>query len=346
MPLGREPFVANHPVEGGPALPVETSVVSQRLVRHGKLLRASSHQRDALAIAVGDASECQHQRATCADTAKHVRLSGTVPLYFFASTTVFLGVFAPLPKVSELADQVAQIGQDAVVDEFALRRIAADARKLMSTDAANAHAVLGRVAALQWDVDGLRRHYRSAISLGDPVLSRWDYSTALFLVGEVGESYEVARDAWQRAPDNLPLLDDLTASALHVAHFGEARVFCDRRRKLAPKVEPLLAGVISQLVKAVRQGGFSEEGAQRALRSADSVRSEARIRPNRMTIVPSQDEPGSFLFEYRVITSPAAAGDLNEALALRWAESPEAMANPGLKFLPVFIGTVTNGSYT
>ena len=266
--------------------------------------------------------------------------------HLFANTTVLLEMSAPLPKVSELADQVAQIGQNAVVDEFALRRISADARKLMSADAANAHAVLGRLAALQWNVDGLKRHYRSAISLGDPVLSRWDYSTALFLVGEVGESYEVARDAWQRAPDNLPLLDNLITSALHVARFGEAREFCDRRRKLAPKGEPLLAGAISELVKAVRQGEFSEEGAQRALRSADSVRSEARIRPNGMRIVPSRDEPGSFLFEYRVITSSTVAGDLNEALALRWAESSEAMANPGLKFLPVFIGTVTNGSYT
>lgn len=253
---------------------------------------------------------------------------------------------APLPKASELADRVAQIGQEAVIDEFALRRIAADARKLMPADAANAHAVLGRVAALQWDVEGLRRHYRSAISLGDPALSRWDYSTSLFLVGEVKESYEIAHDAWQKAPDNLSLLDDLIASALHVARFGEAQALGDRRRKLAPNRDLPLAGVITELAKAVRRGEFSEDGARQALQSADTIRSEARVRPSTMTIVPSQDEPGSFLFEYRLITSPPAAGDLNEALALRWAESPKAMADPGLKFLPMFIGTVVNGSYT
>ena len=264
----------------------------------------------------------------------------------FANTTVLLDMSAPLPKASELADRVAQIGQDAVINEFALRRIAADARKLMSTDAANAHAVLGRVAALQWDVDGMRRHYRSAISLGDPVRSRRDYSTSLFLVGEIEESYKMARDSWQKAPDNLSLLDHLIASAVHAARFGEAQEFCSRRRKLAPKRDLPLGSVVGDLAQAVRQGEFSEEGAREALRTADSLRSDARIRPNGAIVVPSQDEPGSFLFEYRLITSPTSAGDLNEALALRWAESPKAMADPGLKFLPMFIGTVVNGSYT
>ena len=253
---------------------------------------------------------------------------------------------AHLPKASELADRVAQIGLADVIDEFALRRIAADARKLMSTDAANAHAVLGRVAALQWDVDGLQRHHRSAISLGDPALSRWDYSTSLFLVGEVGESYEIVHDAWQEAPDNLSLLDHLIASAVHAARFGEAQEFCSRRRKLAPKRDLPLGSVVGDLAQAVRQGEFSEEGAREALRTADSLRSDARIRPNGAIVVPSRDEPGSFLFEYRLITSPTDAGNLNEALALRWAESPKAMADPGLKFLPMFIGTVVNGSYT
>ena len=265
------------------------------------------------------------------------------PVTPFAETAVLLNMAAPLPKATELADRLAQIGQDAVLDEFALRRIVADARKLISTDAAKAHDVLGQVAALQWDVSALRRHYRSAISLGDPVLGLWNYSTALFLVGEAGESYEAARDAWRKAPDDLALLDDLIASALHDGRFGEAQALCGRRRKMAPRQEPPIASVVKELVKAVGQGEFSEAGARRALRSADSIRSEARARPHGIKIVPSQHEPGSFLFEYRLITSPAAAGDLNEALALRWAESPEARADPGLKFLPMFIGTVVDG---
>ena len=253
---------------------------------------------------------------------------------------------APMPKTSELADRVAQMGQDAVIDEFALRRIVADAGKLMSTDAANAHAVLGRVAALRWDVVELKRRYRSAISLGDPVSNRWDYSTALSIVGETEESYQMALSAWKRAPDNLSLLGHLIQTALHTARFGKAQAYCERGHKLAPKLDFPFAGVVTELAQAVRHGEFSEEGARVVLRVADSMRSDARIRLDRLTIVPSLDEPRSFLFEYHLITSPTTAGDLNEALALHWANSQEAMDDPGLKVLPMFIGTVTNGSHT
>ena len=249
-----------------------------------------------------------------------------------------------LSEANVLADRMTQIGKEAVIDEFALQQIVADARKLMSTDAACAHAVLGRVAAFRWDVAELRRHYRSAISLGDPVLSRWGYSTALLLVGETEESYEVARDAWRRAPDNLSLLDELIATAVHSARFQEAQELCDHRRKLAPKGDLPLDPVIQELVKAVQQGHFSEEGAREILRAADLMRRDAQIRPNGVKITPSWFEPGSFLYEYRLVASPKLAGDLNEALSLRWAESPQAMADPGLEFLPMFIGTAVDGN--
>lgn len=253
---------------------------------------------------------------------------------------------APMPKTSELADRVAQMGEDAVIDEFALRRIAADARKLMSTDAAGAHTVLGQVAALQWNVVELERHFRSAISLGDPVLTRLNYSTALFLVGEAEQSYKIAHEAWRKAPGSLPVLDELITSAIHFACFEEAQALCDHRSKLAPKQDLPIASVVTELANAVHQGAFSEEGAREALRAADSARRDARIRSDGVMIVPSLDEPGSFLFEYRLIASPTVAGELNEELSLRWAESPKAMADPGLSLLPMFIGTVTNGSYT
>ena len=263
-----------------------------------------------------------------------------------ANIKVFLDMPAPLPKANELADRVAQMGQNAVIDEVALRRIAAEARKLLSVDAANAHGVLGRVAALRWNVVELKRHFDSAISLGDPVLSRCNYSTALFLVGEAEQSFKMVHEAWRRAPDSLLVLDELITSAIHVAHFEEAQALCDHRRKLAPERDLPIARVVTELANAVNQGAFSEAGACEALRAADSARSDARIRPNGIRVVPSLDEPGSFLFEYRLIASPTVAGELNEALSLRWAESPKAMADPGLNFLPMFIGTVINGSHT
>lgn len=253
---------------------------------------------------------------------------------------------AAAPKAAELAERVAELGAAPFVDELALQRIAAAAKRVLPTDAANARALLGRVAALQWNVRELKRQYELAISVEGTATSRWDYATSLFLVGETEQAYRMAHQAWQRAQDNPAVLGQLVGAAVHDARFRQANAFCDRWSKLMPREKPLLGGVVEGLAKAVGQGVFSEEGARRVLRTADTIRCEARIRPDGFVIVPSLDEPGSFLYEYRLIAPSAAAANLNETLALRWAESAESMADPGLKFLPMFIGTVVDGSHT
>ena len=253
---------------------------------------------------------------------------------------------SPLPKAAELAERVAELAKAPVVDELALRRIAADAKRTLPTDAVNARTVLGRVAALQWNVVELKRQYELAILMDDSATNRWDYATSLFRVGEAAAAYEMAHEAWRRAPDTPTILDQLVVGALHDARFRQAKAFCDRRSKLVPTQNPPLGEVVEALATAVGEGVFSEDGARKVLRTADAIRCDARVRPNGVLIVPSLEEPGSFLCEYRLVASPATAMDLNETLALRWAESPECMADPGLKFLPMFIGTVVDGGHS
>ena len=143
---------------------------------------------------------------------------------------------APLPKATELAERVAELGlgRAPVVDELALRRIAADAKRIASTDGANAGAVLGRVAALQWNIVELKRQYELAISMNDSATSRRDYAMSLFLVGEAGSAYKMAHDAWRRAPGNPAVIEQLVVAAVHDARFRQAKTFCDRWSKLVP----------------------------------------------------------------------------------------------------------------
>ena len=248
----------------------------------------------------------------------------------------------PLPKAAELTERVAELGRAPVVNELALRRIAADAKRIASTDGANARAVLGRVAALQWNIVEMKRQYELAISMNDSATSRRDYAMSLFLVGEAGSAYEMALDAWRRAPSNPAVIEQLVVAAVHDARFRQAKTFCDRWSKLVPAKKPPLGEVVEELATAVDENVFSEDGARDVLRTADAIRCDARIRPNGVAVVPSVEEPGSFLYQYRLIASPAVAADLNETLALRWAESRKCMADPGLKFLPMFIGTVAD----
>lgn len=126
---------------------------------------------------------------------------------------------APLPKATELANRVAELGRAPVVDELALRRIAADANRIASTDGANARVVLGRVAALQWNIVELKRQYELAISMNDSATNRRDYAMSLFLVGEAGSAYKMAHDAWRSAPDNPAVIEQLVVAAVHDARF-------------------------------------------------------------------------------------------------------------------------------
>lgn len=221
-----------------------------------------------------------------------------------------------------------------------------DAERIVSTDAANARAVLGRVAALRWDIAELKRQYELAISMDDSATNRWDYATSLFLVGEAGLAYQMAHDAWRRAPHSPTLIEQLVVAAVHDARFRQAKALCDRWSKLVPTKSPPLGEAVEGLANAVEESVFSERGARDALRAADAIRCDAHVRPNGFVIVPSRDEPGSFLYQYRLMASPAMATDMNEMLALSWAESPERMADPGLKFLPMFVGTVVDGGHS
>lgn len=47
-----------------------------------------------------------------------------------------------------------------------------------------------------------------------------------------------------------------------------------------------------------------------------------------------------------VVTPSSRAADLICELAERWAESPTLRADPGLRFKPMFIGTITDGDHS
>ena len=246
----------------------------------------------------------------------------------------------PLPKSHGLAKRLARMATTAAIDEFALRRIEADAEKLMGTDVAGAHLALARVAALRWDFDEMNRRHELAIRLRDTAFTRCDCSTSLTLVGEIDKAFEIAREAQTRAPDDLMVLRHAIEAAVQDAQFRKAQTLCDGWSRLSPqKAMPLQPG-IAALAKAVEHGAFTEAGARDALRSAVTIRRDARIRCSGFSVQPSVEEPGSFGFKYDLIASPDDAGDLNYALAQRWADSTRLQADPGLAFVPVFIGTV------
>ena len=249
----------------------------------------------------------------------------------------------PPPETHRLAERLAHIALADAVDELALRRAETDAAKLMRADAAGGNALLAVVAALRWDLDQMKRRYDLATRLRDSVYTRYDYSNTLALVGEIDAAFAVARDALRRAPDNLRVLQRAIMAAVHVARFREAEVLCDRWRKLSPQQEMPLRSTIASLVEAVERGVFSEAGARKALRTASAVRCDAHMRIKGISIQPSVEDPGEFVFEHALIGTPSETADLNYTLACRWADSPDLLEDPGMRFVPMFVARASGG---
>ena len=63
-------------------------------------------------------------------------------------------------KAQELIDRLKTLGADDAHNEWALRKLANDARSLMHADAVEAHIVLGGIAALEGNTAHLHEHYR------------------------------------------------------------------------------------------------------------------------------------------------------------------------------------------
>ena len=215
----------------------------------------------------------------------------------------------------------------------------------MSVDAAAGHELLGRVAALRWDVDEMKRRHRLSISLGNPVLSRCNFALSLSLVGLISEAYLVALEATEHAPDDRLALRVLIDAALANGRLRAAKVHLDRWRKLSPDKAGPHAKEVDSLVRALDQGLFGEDGVREVLGVATSIRVNARARSHHITVSESFEEPGSFLLAEYLVTPSSRASDLNCELAEGWAESPTLRADPGLRFKPMFIGTIADGDH-
>ena len=74
---------------------------------------------------------------------------------------------------------------------------------------------------------------------------------------------------------------------------------------------------------------------------AHDARREARVVLVGSSVLVDPIETDSFLYRVSVPLSPARAVDLNEQLANQITKRTDLMADPGLKFVPMFIGTRT-----
>ena len=241
-------------------------------------------------------------------------------------------------RADELIRRLADVAQANGNDELAIPRIERDANMLMETDPVGAHTVLGGIGALRGDDDGVRNHHRIALDLDRSWVTYCNYSVSLSLLEAHMEAFEAAKAALQAAPDRPEVLDRVIKLSLEAACFIEARDFCSRWNDLAPNQPHHASHSVMALAKAVEDDSFHEEGVRNVMIIVGSVQRAKQVGVRESRISHNPSEPHCFLYERRIHGSPVTAAEMNAEVADRIAERIDLMEDPGLRFLPMYVG--------
>ena len=250
-------------------------------------------------------------------------------------------------KVADLIGRLVELDHSEEFDDLAVPKLVREAQALMRSDPVGARIVLGGVAGLKGDPEGVREHYEAALrrSARDSEVLK-NYATALTKVGYMDDAFEAISEACERHPDDPSYLQDAIKIAMQGARFGEGRAVYERWMRLKPKDPGDDAPAVIAPAEAINRGAFREQAARQAVALAHEIRRGARVRYSGSGPAPVYGEPDRFGFDIHVRASPEAAADLNEALADRIVADDELMRGLALNFVPTFIGTRTHGGDT
>jgi len=242
----------------------------------------------------------------------------------------------PAQKGRELVDQAAEIARSPELDEVALQRIAAEARRLMASNAVGAHMVLGIVAAIRGDAALVRKHYEIALGLDRSAVTWFNFSMSLAAVDEHSDALAVALRGLEHHPDDAALTDRAADAALESGRFVEAEKLCRRRERLNVEGDYRWRDEVRQLSAAVQSGTMTEAGAAAVIELMTKVQRE--VEASTVDLELRRDGAGAFLYDRYVRCSPKVASNLNWALTSEIVDREHLDADPGRAFLVGFVG--------
>ena len=237
-----------------------------------------------------------------------------------------------------MIDRLVRATEVGVANEVMLRGLEQDARRVMPADVVGAHTVLGGVASLRWDLDGIHHHFRIALQHMDTATTHNNYAVALSNVEELPSAYEAVTTAYARVPDDEFLLEHAIRLSIHAGRFAEGRRLCERWNALVPDAPNRFTHDLDRLARAVAADLFSESKVRRLLGIMSELQRDDRVRTVASATWEDAQEPGSFLHEQFVDATTVKAGRLNATFVDQVASHADLMEDPGLRFVPVFIG--------
>ena len=250
-------------------------------------------------------------------------------------------------KANELIDALTRLDQSELFDELAAGRLSRDARALMKADAAGAHTVLGGIAGIEGDAAKVHEHYKVALKLsGRTIWTLGNYATALGKAGVLDEAFKAIIEAHECAPDDLEILELAISIAVQGGRFRESRSLYERWNALQPNRQTRDEAPMRLAANAIDREVFTESAVQKVIQIAQRVRLGAKVRQAGSSIHSVHGEPDRFSLVIHVHSSTRQAVDLNTEFADRIVSDEALMTDPGLKFVPMFMGKSGYGSDT
>ena len=249
-------------------------------------------------------------------------------------------------KARELVKTLSDCTERRTTDDLELRRLERNARAVMRKDVVLARTVLGGAAALRFDVDGLREHFRVALDhAADRSWVHANHSMALQHAEELQESVEAIEEALAIVPDSPSYLDAAAHRATEAGLFRKMAEFCRRYNAVTPEEGPHdFTEMAKKLVSAMEAGAFTEAAAAQLSRLAGSIQQAHKVHTFAGAITPDWGEPHSFSVRKMIDATPEQAADLNVELAYEWAADESLSVDPGVNLTLSYLGQRAPGA--
>ena len=243
---------------------------------------------------------------------------------------------APASRTSELLEQLNRLSRSFAPDEIALRRVKSEARKMMSTNPADAHIILGAIGSIEGDAEATHHHHRTALRLEASAQVLQNYSISLMHLGQVAEALSQGREAHRLAPDDPKIVRQLISTATLAGAIVEACHFYDRWNRLVPD-EPLpVSEPLRTAHQAIERGAFTESGTRNMMELAHALRAEARCTSSGGQLDKLECEEEGFVYTIFLFSSEEQALDLTWQFIDRFVHRPDLEEDPGNRFLLQF----------
>ena len=253
---------------------------------------------------------------------------------------------SPAAKSKEVFDALGAMEIATHLNEFEVKKLEREAKRLVKADAESGYTALGVIAALRGDADTAHACHEKALKLsGGSAETLHNYSTSLAKLGEYTRALEIARRAHTCNPADPAMLHRAIAASIFTGNFREACELGRKWNESDPKYRHAPDPVVDAICGATERGIFTEERLQEVLGIAHEVLRSSKVRTLGVEVQDDEHEPDSFLYEFFVFASPEEVEVLNEELDARILNCPHLMDNPGLKFMPVLIGASVDGGH-